>query len=89
VKNIHIVKGLESFQAVEGHPPNNTLLDVLLVHLITIDHLKDIPTLEALGDDAEAVGELVKEGILVGEDVRTLYAGQNANLVQAVGQLFL
>jgi hypothetical protein len=89
VKNIHIVKSLQSLQTVESHSPNNAFLNVLLVHFVTIDHLKDIPTLEALGNDAEGVGELVEEGILVGEDVWTLYTGQNANFVQAVSQLFL
>lgn len=57
---------LKSLQSLEGNPPNDALIDHLLVHLMPIDHLKDVSAFEALSDDAEAIGEFVEEGIFIG-----------------------
>lgn len=54
-----------------------------------IDHLEDVSALEALRDDAEAIGELVEEGIFVGEDERVLDTGKDAHLIQAIWQFLL
>ena len=54
-----------------------------------IDHLKDVSTLEALSDDAEAIGELVVEGIFIWEDERVLDTGKDAYLIQAICKLLL
>lgn len=74
----------KSFQGLEGNPPNGTLIDHLLVQLMSIDHLKDVSALEALSHDAEAVGEFVEEGIFVGEDERVLDTGKDAHLIKAI-----
>lgn len=65
MQHVHIMQSLKSFQSLEGHPPNDALIDHLLVHLMPIDHLKDVSALEALSDDAKAIGELVEEGIFI------------------------
>ena len=81
MKNIHIVKGLKPFQSLESNPPNHTFLNILLVVFMAIDHLEDVPALKTLSNDAEAIREVIVEGILVRKDVGTFYAGQYANFV--------
>ena len=49
-----------------------------------IDHLEDVSAFEALRDDAEAIGELVEEGIFIGKDERVLDTGKDAHLIQAI-----
>ena len=68
--------------------PDSSLINDLLASLVLGDELEDIPSLKVFGDNAESVGELVVEGILVTEDVRVVNAGKNSNLIKAVSQLF-
>ena len=68
--------------------PDSGLINNLLAGLVLGDKLEDIPSLKVFGDNAESVGELVVEGILVAEDVGVVNAGKNSNLIEAVSQLF-
>jgi hypothetical protein len=72
-----------------GHTPDEAFIDSTAVVLGTGDQLEQVATLEALGDDAEAVGELVKEGVAVGQDEGAVETGQDADLVQTVRHLLL
>ena len=53
------------------------------------DHFKDIASFKALGDNTEGISKLVKKGVLVGEDVGVVDAGQDSDFIEAVGDLFL
>ena len=68
--------------------PDSGLINDLLASFVLGDELEDIPSLEVLGNNAESVGELIVEGILVAEDVGVVNTGKNSNLIEAVSQLF-
>lgn len=80
---------LKSLQSLEGNPPNDALIDHLLIHFMPIDHLKDVSAFKALSDDAEAIGKFVKEGIFIGENEWVLDTGKDAYLIQAICELLL
>ena len=79
---------LKSLQSLEGNPPNDALLNHLLIHLMPVDHLEDIPALKTLRNDAEAIGQLIEEGIFVRKDEGILDTGEDAHLIQTICQLF-
>lgn len=80
---------LKSLQRLEGNPPNDALIDHLLIDLMPIDHLEDVSTLKTLSDNAEAICKLIEEGIFVGKDKGVLDTGKDAYLIQAICQLLL
>lgn len=89
MQHVHIMQCLKSFQGLESNSPNDTLINHLLVQLMPIDHLKDVSALEALSHNAEAIGELVEEGIFIGQDERVLYTRKDAYLIEAICKLLL
>lgn len=72
-----------------GHTPDEAFIDGSTIVLGTGDELEQVATLETLGDDTEAVGELIEEGVAVGQDEGAVETGQDADLVQTVGHLLL
>ena len=67
MQNVDSVECLKTFECLVGYSPNEWLIDHASVHLGPVDQLEDVPALQALSDDAEAVGELIEEGVSVGE----------------------
>ncbi len=51
---------------------------------MTIDHLKEVAPLQTLSDNAESVGKLIVERILVAENVGMVYTGQDSDFVEAI-----
>lgn len=70
-----------------GHSPDEGLIDCPAIGLGTGDELEEVSALQAFSDDAEAVGELIEEGVAVGEDVGTAETGQDADFIEAVSYL--
>jgi len=70
-----------------GDLPDGILINNFLVCFVSVYHLKDISPLQTLGDDTEAVANLVIERIFVTKNVGVLDASQNSYLIQAVCQL--
>lgn len=69
MKDIDSVESLKPSESLMSHSPNEVFINETAVGLISCDELEDIPSLKALSDDAEAIRELIEEGIAVGEDV--------------------
>jgi hypothetical protein len=88
MQNIHVVQHRETFEGLVGDLPNGVLIDIFPGSLVLLDQLEDIPAFEVFSNDAEGIGELVIEGVLVAEDTGVVDAGQDSNLIEAVGQLF-
>ena len=88
MKDVHVMESSESFQALIGHLPNSGLINDFLSRLMLRNHLKDVPSLEVLSNNAESVGELIIERVFVAEDVGVVNAGKNSDFIETVSQLF-
>jgi hypothetical protein len=49
-----------------------------------VDHLEDVSSFQAFGNNTKAVGELVEEGIFVREDIGIFNAGEDAYFIEAI-----
>jgi hypothetical protein len=72
---VHNMQSLKALERLVRSPPDDALIYGSLADFMSIDHLQDISSFEALSDDAEAIGKLIEEGIFIGEDVGIVDAG--------------
>ena len=48
------------------------------------DDVREVASFQEFGDDAESVGEFIKEGVLVGYDVVVVDGCQDSDLIEAI-----
>jgi hypothetical protein len=75
VANFKIVKGLQASYHLDKEMPNLLLGEQLLFALFCSDNLKNVTSVGMFHYDAEAVGCIFKEGLLVPYDVWVVDAG--------------
>jgi hypothetical protein len=85
VEDIKAVEGTQSEEKLDGDSPNFFLRDALLLPLMLFDVGCEVAARGELRNEDKRVVGFVVEGLLVGEHVGIGDAGENAHLVETVG----
>jgi hypothetical protein len=87
VEDIDFVQALESFEALDGNVPDAGLLDKLFGGFVLLDVLAEIASFKEFSYQTEGCGDLIVERVHVSNDVRVVDRSEDANFVEAVGNL--
>ena len=85
VEDIHPVQCFESVQHLYGELPYISFIDVFFSFLLGLDQSAEVPPICEFGYEKEASSILVVYCFFVAEDIRVSDAGEDADLIEAVG----
>ena len=82
--HIEVVEGFKATEDLYEHVPDLPLREKLLALLVSDYLLEEVAVVRMLHDNAESVERGVDEDLLVGDNVRVLYTGQDAHLINCI-----
>ena len=85
VEDIHLVQCFEPVQHLYGEFPYISFIDVFCSFLVGLDESAEVPAICEFRDEKEASSVLVVYCFFVGEDIGVSDAGEDADLIEAVG----
>lgn len=84
VDYFEIMEGLQSSHRLDQEVPDLLLRELCLLLFVLLDCLQQIATVCQLHYDTETSFLVVKEGILVSDDIRMVDGGENSNFIQSI-----